>query len=90
MKTGYILIDFDVIFPIQSSEFIKSLNFGGNLKKKLQKIPTFLYFSTKNWFFMDKKNWILIRLYSDISGLDLLDDTFKICIPVESYDEETV
>jgi len=34
MKTGSILIDFDVIFPIQSSEFIKSLNFGSNLKEK--------------------------------------------------------
>ena len=33
-KTGYILIDFDVIFPIQSPEFITSLNFGSNLKKK--------------------------------------------------------
>ena len=34
IKTGYSLIDFDMIFPIQSSEFIKSLNFGSNLKKK--------------------------------------------------------
>ena len=33
MKTGYSLKDFDVIFPIKSSEFIKSLNFGGNSKK---------------------------------------------------------
>ena len=37
MKTGYILIDFDVIFPMRSSEFIKPLNFGSNLKKKNSK-----------------------------------------------------
>ena len=36
VKTGSISIDFDVFFPIQSSEFIKSLNFESNLKKKLQ------------------------------------------------------
>ena len=34
MKTGYILIDFDVIFPMQLLEFIDSVNFGSNLKKK--------------------------------------------------------
>ena len=37
MKTGYILIDFDVIFPIQSTEFIKLLNFGSNVKKIARK-----------------------------------------------------
>ena len=37
MKTGHIMLDFDVILPMQSTEFIKSLNFGNNLKKKLQK-----------------------------------------------------
>ena len=30
------MIDFDVIFPIQLSEFIKLLNLGNNLKNKLQ------------------------------------------------------
>ena len=34
-------IDFDVIFQIHSSEFIKSLNFGSKLKKKKPKIFTF-------------------------------------------------
>ena len=34
-KSGYILIYFDVIFPIQLSEFLKSINYGSN-KKKLQ------------------------------------------------------
>ena len=33
MKTGYILMDFDVIFPVQLSEFINSVYFGSNLKK---------------------------------------------------------
>ena len=33
MKTGFFLIDFDVIFLMQSSEFIKSVNFGSNMKK---------------------------------------------------------
>ena len=36
LKTGYIVIDFDVIFPMQSSEFIKALDFGSNLKKTTQ------------------------------------------------------
>ena len=42
MKTGYIRIHFDVIFSIQSLEFIKLLNFKSNLKKKK------LHFSPKN------------------------------------------
>ena len=33
-KTGCSRMDFDVISPIQSSEFIKSVNYGNNLKKK--------------------------------------------------------
>ena len=33
--SGYSLIDFDVMLQIQSSEFIKSLNFGSNLKRKM-------------------------------------------------------
>ena len=33
MKTGSIPIDFDSIFPMQLSEFEKSVNFGSNLKK---------------------------------------------------------
>ena len=31
IKTGYSLIDFDVIFPMQSSELTKSFNFRNNL-----------------------------------------------------------
>ena len=37
IKTGYSQIEFDVDFPMQSSEFIRSLNFGTDLKKKIQK-----------------------------------------------------
>ena len=37
MKTGSILIDFDVIFSMQLSEFIKSLNFGSNFIKTARK-----------------------------------------------------
>ena len=36
MKTGFSLIYFRGIYPIQSSEFIKALNFGNNFNK-LQK-----------------------------------------------------
>ena len=32
-KTGSSLIDFDVIIPMQSSKFTKSLNFGSNSEK---------------------------------------------------------
>ena len=45
MKTGYSQIDFDVIFLIQSTEFIKSLNFESNLKKLEKKLQ---HFSPKN------------------------------------------
>ena len=34
IKTGYIQIDFDIILPMQPSEFTKSMNFGSNSKKK--------------------------------------------------------
>ena len=45
MKTGSIPMDFDVIFLMQLSEFVKSINFGSNLKKK---IPKLFHFSLKN------------------------------------------
>ena len=49
MKTGFRLIDFEVIFPMQSSEFIESLNFGSNMKKMEEK-PQIVHFSPKNGF----------------------------------------
>ena len=49
MKTGSILMYFDVIFPMQLSEFIKSVNFGSNLNKKLhKKKPKKFQFLPKN------------------------------------------
>ena len=42
-------MDIDAIFHIQSSDFIKSLSFGSNLKKKTaRKIPENVHFSTEN------------------------------------------
>ena len=38
IKTGNNLINVDVIFPMQSSKFIKSLNFGSNLKNLKEKL----------------------------------------------------
>ena len=54
MKTGYSLTDFDVIFPMQSSEFAKSLNFGSISRKKTAKEKRYI-FLPKFCFFMDKK-----------------------------------
>ena len=48
MKTGYIMIDFDVIFPIQSSEFIKSLSFESNLEKLQEKTGFFFFGTSQN------------------------------------------
>ena len=58
---GFRLIDFDVIFPIQSSEFIKSLNFGSNLKKTAKKNSIFLFFS-KKLIFIDKEIYSLVEI----------------------------
>ena len=48
MKTGSILIDFVVIFPIQLSEFIRSVNFGSNMKKNSIKKAKKSHFAPKN------------------------------------------
>ena len=45
MKSGFSPIDFDVIFPIQSLEFMKSLIFGSNLKKKKLQKRNLKYFN---------------------------------------------
>ena len=47
MKTGF---SFDIIYPMQSSEFIKSLNLGRNLEKKLQKKIRIYFLNYKNQF----------------------------------------
>ena len=43
-----ILIDFDVSYPLQIPEFIKSVNFGSNLKKKMHKKTKKSHFPPKN------------------------------------------
>ena len=56
---------------MQSSGFIKSLNFGGNLKKKL---TFFFIFHLKIDFIYIYRKYIfiiLIRVYSDTSKIDL-------------------
>ena len=47
-------MDFSVIFPMQLSEFIKSVNFGSNLKKNYKKKPKNSYISHKNEFLCEK------------------------------------
>ena len=77
-----------MIFPIQSSKFIKSLSFGSNLKQKNCKKNFFIFlFQPKNLFL-----YIWNSVYSDKSELDLSHKTmkFKISLSVESYDENTV
>ena len=46
-KTNFNLINFYEIFPMQSSEFMKSLNFESNLKKKNAKKLNILNFHLK-------------------------------------------
>ena len=43
MKTGFGLTDFDVIFPIQSSKFMISQNFGNNLRKTEKNLHVFIF-----------------------------------------------
>ena len=45
------MIDIDVIFPIRSSEFIKSLNVGSNMKKNAKKNLQILILHLKNDFY---------------------------------------
>ena len=45
------MIDLDVIFPIWSSEFIKSLNFGSNLKKTTKIKQNFFIFHLEMDFY---------------------------------------
>ena len=53
IKTNWSLIDLDAIFPMQSSEFRKSLNFGCILKNAA-KNPYIFRFSPKNVNFSPK------------------------------------
>ena len=76
MKTGYILMDFSVIFPMQLSEFIRSMNFGSNMKKNcIQKKKIHLKIEFFEW-----RNYFLIynNVYSDRSELYLSNETIII------------
>ena len=71
--------DFDVIFSIQLSEFIKSLNFGSNLKKTARKNLNILIFHIKINFYRWKNNFqISNRVHSNRSERDLSDETIRI------------
>ena len=80
IKAAYSLIYIDVIFPIQSSEFIKSLNFGSNLKKNCNKKNLNLFIFHLEIDFYRYKNICCIwnRIFSDRSKLDLFDETIRI------------
>ena len=57
-----------------------------------QKILYIFNVSPKNRFFFYGWNFIFLiwnRVYSDRSGLDISDETIKISISVESYDEKS-
>ena len=72
---------FNVIFSIQSLEFIKSLNLESNLKKKTEKKTLKLFiFHLKMFFYRLKMLFIFISniIYSDRSKLDISDETIRI------------
>ena len=75
------LIDFDVIFPMQLSEFIKSLNFGSNVKKLqfsfFSNFSVIFHFLSKNLFSRIKKSLILNGIYSNRSKLDPSNETIR-------------
>ena len=55
IKTGYILIDFDLIYRMQSSEFTKSLNFESILKTTAKNKLKFFIFNLKIDFYKLEK-----------------------------------
>ena len=70
-----------------SSKFIKSLNFGSNLKITATKNKN-KHFSPRNGFLYRKNIFLFWNMvYSDRSELDLTDETIRIqiSISVESY-----
>ena len=74
MKTGYILMDFDLIFPVQLSEFIISVTFGRNLKKNCIKKRENFIFHLKIYFYGWKNIFLIYKkVYSDRYELDLFD-----------------
>ena len=64
-----------MIFPMESSEFTKSLNFGSISKNKIVETkPTIFYLK---WIFMENKIFFLIK-----TGCSLID--FNVIIPMQS------
>ena len=86
METGFRLIYFDVIFQMQSSEFLKPLNFGSILKKK----PTIFHFSPKMELYIKKKCQLEIRyILIDLNLIFPMEPSeFKIYISAKSYDKK--
>ena len=79
IKTGSILIAFNVIFPVQFSEFIKSVSFGRNFKKIAWKKNIYINFHIKFDFYRWKIfSLIYNEVYSDRSKLNLSDGTIRI------------
>ena len=71
-------MNLEKIFPMQQSEFIKSVNFGSYLKKKcIQKLKTFI-FTYKLIFIMKIIFLICNKVYSDRSEIDLSHPTIRI------------
>ena len=86
IKTGCSLIDFAVIFPMESSEFTRLLNFG-SIKKKTAKKPYTIglktdFYENKTIFLNLRWSktffWNLNRIYSDRPKLDFSDETIRI------------
>ena len=72
-------MDCSAIFPMQLSEFIRSLNFGSNMKKNCIKKRKNLLLHLKI-IFLDEDIFFFIynKEYSDRSELDLSNETIRI------------
>ena len=75
---------------MELSEFIKSVNFGSNMKKTAYKKWKNLILHLKIDFFKWKNIFLIYnKLDSDRSELDLSDETVRNSNFVKSYDEKT-
>ena len=77
---------------MQLSEFIRSVNFGSNMKKTAWKKRKNLILHLKIDFFKWRNIFLIYnKVYSDRSELDLSNETIRIQkkISVESFDEKT-
>ena len=88
LQFGCSLIDFDVIFPMQSSKLKKSLNFESISKKTKKHI-----FFTYKFIFIDKKIYFEFEIgfiQIDLNWTFLMKPSeFKIFISIQSYHEKT-